>query len=249
MNRYCTIVVPCYNEESRFPLKVFVDFVRANPSIHFLLVNDGSKDQTMKILKEVRAGNEQQVDVLDKPVNGGKGEAVRTGILVALRQSGSQYVGFWDADLATPLEQIHDLAAVFVAKPSVDMVFGARVKLLGRDVNRRAIRHYLGRVFATVVSIVLKLPIYDTQCGAKMFRVTAETEDLFAQPFSSRWVFDVEIIARFIQGRRYNFESVKNAIYEFPLPVWRDVAGSQVRPQDFFRALFDVLQIYLRYRL
>jgi len=123
------------------------------------------------------------------------------------------------------------------------------VKLLGRDVNRRAIRHYLGRVFATVVSIVLKLPIYDTQCGAKMFRVTAETEDFFVQPFSSRWVFDVEIIARFIQARRYNFESVKNAIYEFPLPVWHDVAGSQVRPQDFFRALFDVLQIYLRYRL
>ena len=102
-------------------------------------------------------------------------------------------------------------------------------------------------VFATVVSIVLRLPIYDTQCGAKVFRVTPETRELFAEPFGSRWIFDVEIIARFIRQRGYDMASVQSAIYEFPLPEWRDVAGSQVRTADFFRAFFDVLKIYRRY--
>lgn len=248
MNQPGTIVIPCYNEEKRFPFDRFVAFVEANPSIHFLLVNDGSKDKTMDVLRRARTGREHQVDILDQPANGGKGEAVRAGILRALQRDGSAYVGFWDADLATPLEQIADLAGVLAARPELAMVFGARVKLLGRYVERRAVRHYLGRIFATVVSTVLRLPIYDTQCGAKIFRHTNTTGELFAEPFCSRWVFDVEIIARFIRQRNYDMAAVERSIYEFPLPEWRDVAGSQVRPGDFLRAFFDVLRIYRRYR-
>ena len=248
MNRPCTIVIPCYNEESRFPYDQFTAFVAANPAIHFLLVNDGSKDRTIDLLWRAGAGREDQVGVIDRPVNGGKGEAVRSGVLAALQREGCLYVGFWDADLATPLEQIVDLVEVLATRPGVARVFGARVKLLGRQVERRAVRHYLGRVFATVVSVALRLPIYDTQCGAKIFRLSDETSGLFAAPFCSRWVFDVEIIARFIRQRQYNMDSVESAIYEFPLPVWRDVAGSRVRPRDFFRAFFDVLKIYRRYR-
>jgi len=248
MSRPCTIVIPCYNEESRFPLREFAAFVAANPSIYFLLVNDGSKDKTIKVLRRARAGLESQVGIIDQPANGGKGEAVRAGILAALQREGCLYVGFWDADFATPLEQIGDLAGVLATRPGVAMVFGARVKLLGRHVERRAVRHYLGRIFATVVSVALRLPIYDTQCGAKLFRVSGEINELFATPFCSRWVFDVEIIARFIRQRQYDMGSVESAIYEFPLPVWRDVAGSRVRPRDFFRAFFDVFKIYRRYR-
>jgi len=248
MNQPCIIVIPCYNEEFRFPLDRFAAFVAAHPSIHFLLVNDGSKDNTIDVLRRARTGREDQVGVIDQPVNGGKGEAVRTGILAALQREGCLYAGFWDADMATPLELIDDLAGILVRRPEVAMVFGARVKLLGRQVERRAIRHYLGRIFATVVSVTLRLPIYDTQCGAKIFRVTTETTGLFAEPFGSRWVFDVEIIARFIRGRGYDMASVERAIYEFPLPEWRDVAGSSVRPRDFFRAFFDVLEIYRRYK-
>lgn len=248
MNRPCTIVIPCYNEESRFPSGRFGAFAAAHPSIHFLLVNDGSTDNTINVLRRASAGREDQVGVIDQPVNGGKGEAVRAGILAALQREGCLYTGFWDADLATPLELIDDLAGVLANRPEVAMVFGARVKLLGRHVERRAIRHYLGRIFATVVSVTLRLAIYDTQCGAKIFRVTSETAALFAEPFCTRWVFDVEIIARFIRRRGYDIASVERAIYEFPLPEWRDVAGSRVRPRDFFRAFFDVLKIYRRYR-
>jgi dolichyl-phosphate beta-glucosyltransferase len=248
MNQPCSIVIPCYNEETRFPFDHFAGFVAANPSIRFLLVNDGSKDKTLDVLRRARAGREEQIDVIDQPVNGGKGEAVRAGVLAALQREGCLYVGFWDADLATPLEMIEELAAVLANRPELAMVFGARVKLLGRRVERRAIRHYLGRIFATVVSLALRLPIYDTQCGAKIFRVTGETKVLFAEPFGSRWVFDVEIIARFIRQRRYDMASVQSSIYEFPLPEWRDVAGSRVRPGDFLKAFADVVKIYSRYR-
>ena len=248
MNRPSTIVIPCYNEELRFPLDRFTAFVAANPSTHFLLVNDGSTDDTLAVLQRASAGREDQVGVINQPANGGKGEAVRCGILAALQREGCLYVGFWDADMATPLEIIEDLVGVLSTRPEVAMVFGARVKLLGWHVERRAIRHYLGRVFATVVSVTLRLPIYDTQCGAKVFRVTQGTKELFAERFCSRWVFDVEIIARFIRQRGYDIASVERSIYEFPLPEWRDVAGSRVRPRDFVRAFFDVLKIYYRYR-
>jgi dolichyl-phosphate beta-glucosyltransferase len=248
MSAPCTIVIPCYNEASRFPFDHFTSFVGAHPGIRFLLVNDGSKDNTLEVLQRARVGREAQVEVLNQPVNGGKGEAVRSGVLAALKQASCQYVGFWDADLATPLNMIPELSAVLQARPELAMVFGARVKLLGRQVERRAIRHYLGRVFATAVSVALRLPIYDTQCGAKIFRVTPETPALFAEPFCSRWVFDVEIIARFIRQRHYDMKSVESSIYEFPLPEWRDVAGSRVKPGDFFKAFFDVLKIYGKYR-
>lgn len=248
MNRPCTIVIPCYNEAARFPVDIVTAFADSNPGIHFLLVNDGSTDNTLDVLQRARAGRAPQVDVINQPVNGGKGEAVRAGVLAALERSGCLYVGFWDADLATPLPAINELMAVIASRPELEMIFGARIKLLGRRVERQTIRHYLGRVFATVVSTALRLPIYDTQCGAKIFRVGAATRVLFGEPFCTRWVFDVEILARFIRLCGYNMELVQNSIYEFPLQEWRDVAGSRVRPRDFFRAFFDVLRIYRRYR-
>jgi hypothetical protein len=159
---------------------------------------------------------------------------------------GANYVGYWDADLATPLEAIHDLLAVLEEHKEFDMAFGARVRLLGRRIERSAVRHYLGRVFATAAATVLGIPIYDTQCGAKLLRVTPDIVSLFAEPFSSRWIFDVELIARYIQ----NVGSVAGArgqIFEFPLHIWEDVKGSKVKPRHFVIALLDLWRIYLRY--
>jgi dolichyl-phosphate beta-glucosyltransferase len=131
--------------------------------------------------------------------------------------------------------------------PAIQWVFGARVNLLGRRIHRRPVRQYLGRVFATVVSTLLRLPVYDTQCGAKLFRATADLNEVLETPFGSRWVFDVEMIARLLHLHGRNVDRVRATIYEFPLHAWEDIAGSKVRSGDFVKAIREVLAIYRRY--
>ena len=114
-----TIVIPCYNEAARFPVDPFLAYSDGNPDVHFLLVNDGSSDDTLALLNRVRKGREEQITVLDQPCNGGKGEAVRCGVLVALNQPGRTYVGFWDADMATPLVAIEELVNELIDRKSV----------------------------------------------------------------------------------------------------------------------------------
>lgn len=238
------MVVPCYNEELRLPAGEFRQFL-CESQFQFVFVDDGSRDKTFDRLESIREGKEDRVFVLRSSANQGKAEAVRMGFNFALDQ-GADYIGFWDADLATPLEAIPQFMAIFENRPDLDMVFGARVKLLGRHVHRKITRHYLGRVFATVVSTLLRLPIYDTQCGAKIFRVRPGTPKLTAEPFSTRWVFDVELLARYI-GQLGSAQMAAQRIYEFPLDTWEDIGGSKVKPLDFFVALRDVTLIYWKY--
>jgi dolichyl-phosphate beta-glucosyltransferase len=243
-NPRVAIVVPCYNESHRLPVARFEEYIQSTGT-EFVFVDDGSTDNTFEMLKKIEAAYPDQVVVVSCGSNRGKGEAVRQGINVAFARH-VDYVGFWDADLATPLEVVSDFLAEFARGRDCLMVFGARVRLLGREIDRSVIRHYFGRVFATVASVVLRLPVYDTQCGAKLFRVTPVTVALFATPFCSRWTFDVEIIARHIQ-KVGSVTTAASQIIEFPLYIWKDVAGSKVKPRHFFIALFDMCRIYLLY--
>ncbi|MEM1007451.1 MAG: dolichyl-phosphate beta-glucosyltransferase [Myxococcota bacterium] len=247
-NAQATIVVPCYNEEKRLCLQAFLHFAQQHPHIHFLFVNDGSTDQTQSVLEQLHRAQPNQLSVHTLVQNQGKAEAVRQGILHAFSK-GSKYIGFWDADLATPLSAIPDFCTKLDQHNELIMVFGSRIRLLGRQIERQPTRHYFGRVFATLVSLMLKLPIYDTQCGAKLFRASPETEALFQARFLSRWIFDVELLARFIQARQQQGQShtTHNAIYEVPLFEWRDVSGSKVTPTDGIRAFYELSGIYRKY--
>jgi dolichyl-phosphate beta-glucosyltransferase len=241
------IVIPCYNEARRLDLAKFRQFLSTQRSIRLIFVDDGSRDHTVQILKELCSGFEQSTYILAQKRNSGKGEAVRAGLMHALGETDIESVGFWDADLATPLETIPRFIDILRIQSEIDMVFGARVQLLGRNVHRKATRHYLGRVFATAVSAVLELPIYDTQCGAKLFRVTPDTKAIFRDPFLSRWVFDVEIIARYQAFYRERGIQLANTIYEYPLETWIDVEGSKVHAGDFLKAFWDIVRIRQKY--
>src|ERR1700730_4147538 len=235
------VVIPCYNEGTRLRRDSFTRFL-ANSDVSLIFVNDGSKDNTLSVLETMVEGH-SQVRIVNLEENGGKAEAVRRGILVAI-DAGADYVGYWDADLATPLQTISEFVDVLDIHDDVDFILGARVSLLGRHIERKASRHYLGRAFATAASLTLALPVYDTQCGAKMLRVFPGARQLFERPFGSRWIFDVELIARYLMR-------VKDAsgLYEYVLPEWRDVGESNVKSTDFLRAIGEMSQIYREYSL
>jgi glycosyltransferase involved in cell wall biosynthesis len=242
-----TIVVPCYNEATRLRTDVFHDYLRSHPGTSFLFVDDGSKDATLTVLQKLKESDPQRISVFPLAQNSGKGEAVRQGLQQAVKLQPAGYVGYWDADLATPLDAIEDLQGVLDARPAIKIVMGSRVRLLGRDIQRKATRHYLGRVFATAASMTLRLAVYDTQCGAKLLRVTPELPKLLEHPFCSRWIFDVELIARFAQAYPTTTGD-PNWIYEFPLHRWEDIEGSKLKAFDFVRAARDLLEIRSRYR-
>ena len=236
------MVVPCYNEGGRLPREAFRDFAEAWGHGRFLFVDDGSTDDTFTVLSNLKTTLPKNFDILRLPSNVGKAEAVRQGFLQAFRTD-PEYVGFWDSDLATPLDTIRLFESVFRDRPQTEMVLGARVRLLGRDVRRKIVRHYLGRAFATAVSFISGLEVYDSQCGAKLFRTTNTVRAVFATPFQSRWIFDVEILIRFVKLKPPRMDT-QAYLYELPLPVWHDVPGSKLRPRDFGRALVDLVRIY-----
>lgn len=236
------VVVPCYNEAKRLPQEDFLHYAEEHSDVAFLFANDGSSDNTLEVLQSL-ASRHERLNYCDLQPNGGKAQAVRRGMLFAAEKFQPEYIAFWDADLATPLEEIDRM--VRWAEKGYDAVMGLRLMRLGAKVHRKSSRHYLGRCFATVASLLLDLPVYDTQCGAKLFRTTV-VEPLFSQPFITRWLFDVEILARY--NNSFGKENAVKKIYEMPLFQWEDIQGSRLKSRDFIKAPWELLKIKMKYR-
>jgi dolichyl-phosphate beta-glucosyltransferase len=236
------VVVPCYNEASRLPVDRYLEWLSGCENATLLFVDDGSCDGTDEVLRALASGARGRAHVLTLPRNAGKAEAVRQGMLRALDFQ-PLVVAYWDADLATPLGALSDFEKLLEAQPEIDIALGTRVRLLGHDIRRCATRHYFGRVFATAASLVLNLPVYDTQCGAKVFKSHC-VRQIFAEPFHTHWVFDVELLARCLVARGAQDPEAPLRICEMPLRAWYDVPGSKVRPVDAIRAFVDLARIY-----
>ena len=244
---HAIVVVPCFNEARRLNLPAIQDFGRRTERVELLFVDDGSCDETFDLIDHLHRVNPRHFDCLRLARNVGKAEAVRQGVLAALARR-PDYLGYWDADLATPLADIETFARVLDTKPTIDLVVGTRMRLLGHKIDRQPLRYALGRVFATTASCALGMRIFDTQCGAKLFRVTPCTAALFEQAFSTRWIFDVELMARLKLARRAaGAPPARDAIYELPLDAWRDVRGSSVKSSDFVKAIGEMARIWWTY--
>jgi dolichyl-phosphate beta-glucosyltransferase len=235
------VVVPCYNEARRLDLPAYGAFLNRCAGAAVLFVDDGSIDKTAALLEQFAEQHAGRVSVRRLARNFGKAEAVRQGMLAAAEQ-GPKFIGYWDADLATPLSAVNQFRELLIRRPDLSLVVGSRVAMLGRQIKRSWRRHLAGRAFATAASLALGLVVYDTQCGAKLFRAEPAMTLLFKRRFRSRWIFDVEILARLVAaaGR----QQAEQMIYECPLDRWTDVRGSRLKPSDFLRAAADLAGIY-----
>jgi dolichyl-phosphate beta-glucosyltransferase len=236
-----TLVVPCYDEEHRLDAGALLAMVDGRPDVRLLLVDDGSRDGTRRVLEGLAAARPGRIEALVLSPNGGKAEAVRQGMRAALAGP-VDIVGYFDADLSTPPEEILRLLDI-TASGRAAVVMGARVALLGSDIHRAALRHYLGRVFASFASIMLAVRVYDTQCGAKLFRRSPALAAALETPFLSRWAFDVELLGRLFTGTPDVARISPNDVLEVPLHTWRDVPGSKVDPTAMVGALKDLALI------
>ena len=242
--RNMCIIIPCYNEAGRLNVPEFLEWAGREPDLHFLFVDDGSTDGTGEILDRLSRACPEQIRHITMERNRGKAEAVRRGFLESF-DSGFDVIGYWDADLATPLETIPRFCELLEVR-EVDGVIGSRVMLLGRHIRRNPFRHYLGRVFATCASLAIGLPVYDTQCGAKIFRNTERLRQVFSTPFRVKWTFDVEILARFLLLERVfggPGPGIRDRFVEYPLERWDDVPGSKLKTRDFFRGAWEIMKI------
>lgn len=216
----------------------------AHPQYSFMGVNDGSKDNTLQLLQNVAQQYSQQFFVYDMPQNGGKAEAVRQGLLHAAKMPGFDYYGYWDADFSTPLEEIDWFVYFSGGQLNHQIVMGTRVARLGAGVERKMLRHYLGRIFATIIANMLKIRIYDSQCGAKIIHSSVVTS-LFDKPFVSKWFFDVEVLFRFL--KKSAGENNRGKILEVPLRTWQEIGGSKLKLSDFIKAPVELWRIYRHY--
>lgn len=243
MQQKTAIVVPCYNEEKRLDADAFLELAGKERDISLIFVNDGSSDRTHDRIEELRAMRPAQIQSLDLERNSGKAEAVRRGVLKAM-EMGFTYIGYWDADLSTPLYEIKRFTDILDGSKA-DIVMGSRVRLLGRRINRNKARHYLGRVFATFASLILQIPVYDTQCGAKIFRNNRGLQAAFKTPFRVRWTFDVEVLGRIrVVARAWGQAEPSLSWVEYPLDEWEDVKGSKLGRADFLVAGVELLKMF-----
>lgn len=238
------IVVPCYNEAERLNADAFVNYLEGAPVVSFIFVNDGSKDATLERLIALRNRAPERITVLNLAKNGGKAEAVRQGLILAT-DMGAEFVGYWDADLATPLDAIDDFVNVAGKFSETQVVYGARRALLGHRIERTMGRRAVSRICAMLARQAVRLPIGDTQCGAKLLRNTPILKAAVAQPFTAGWLFDVELFSRL--SSRFADRSL--AFYEQPLAEWEEVAGSKVSSQAIVKSGIRMLRLIAEARL
>lgn len=238
------VVIPCYNEETRLSGKEFADFVHQNLGYHLCFVNDGSKDNTLGVLENLRKGREDYISIYDCEQNGGKAEAVRLGILHLAKNPHFDYIGYLDADLSTDFQDFEDLVKT-IEISKFKIVSGSRISRMGADITKESARKIISMTINLIIRMILGMSFRDTQCGAKI--MTKEiANNMFNEKFVTRWIFDVEIFLR--MKKFYGKDAVQDLICEQPLKRWIHADGSKLSMKDSIKIVGQLLEIGIHYR-
>ena len=238
------VVIPCYNEEKRLLSKEFLNFIEKHSGYHLCFVNDGSKDNTLEVLKNLQKNREDYITVYDCAKNGGKAEAVRQGMLHMAKHEDLDYIGFLDADLSTDLSDFDDLVST-IENSNYKIVSGSRISRMGADITKESARKVISLSINYIIRKILSMDFKDTQCGAKIFHKDV-IEISFKEKFVTQWIFDVEIFKRITQ--HFGLEKAKQILCEKPLKRWIHADGSKLSMKDSFKIIFQLGQIAWMYR-
>ena len=240
------LIIPCYNEEKRLNVNAFIDFISQENEYHICFVNDGSKDKTVKVLKEIQDTNPLKVSIIDIKKNTGKAAAVRAGARYLYSKGNIQYIGFIDADLSTDFEDFGELLKTLKTNNELSFVFGSRAKNASEAIEKDKIRAIISKVINLLIVFILGLSIGDTQCGAKVFRA-ALVPVMFDKAFFSRWLFDVEMFIRL--KRHMGKNEIVKSIFEQPLKRWIHMEDSKLGLKDSLEIPYRLLSIWYNYNV
>jgi glycosyltransferase involved in cell wall biosynthesis len=238
------IVIPCYNEENRLCVDEFIQFVHQNLGYHLCFVNDGSKDNTLEVLNNLRKGREDYISIYNCEKNGGKAEAVRLGVLHLAKNLNLDYIGYLDADLSTDFKDFEDLVKT-IETSRFKIVSGSRIDRMGANITKESARKVISKTINMIIRMILGMSFQDTQCGAKIMTKDVAT-NMFNEKFVTRWIFDVEIFLR--MKKFYGKELVNNLICEQPLKRWIHADGSKLSMRDSVKIVGQLLEIAVHYR-
>lgn len=232
---YLSVVIPVYNEQERMipTLKEIVAYLSSkSTSWEIIVVDDGSKDQTVKYVQEF-VRQHKEIVFLTNPCNHGKGYVVRQGIL----NSHGKYVLFTDADLSAPIHEVEKL--LFHLNSGYDVAIGSRA-LKDSSIKVSLGRGIIGSTFNLIVRVLLLPDIVDTQCGFKCFK-GGVAHKLFKQQKMDGFSFDVEIL---YLARMNNYR-----IKQVPIE-WCQSSSTRVNLiSDPFKMFADVLKIWGRLKI
>jgi len=226
-----SIVIPAYNEGARIGAtleKVLAYVARQGWDAEVVVVNDGSKDNTVEIVSGFAAKN-PGLRLVENPGNRGKGYSVRNGMLNAL----GELLLFSDADLSSPIEEAVKLFGAI--RGGADVAIGSRWLQRELQTQRQPLyRQLFGRIFNLLLRTLLGLKFKDTQCGFKAFTRPA-AQAIFPQQRIERWGFDPEIL---YLANKFGFRTVE-------VPVeWAHDEGTRISPlRDGTRMFFEMLKI------
>ncbi|MCC6298413.1 MAG: glycosyltransferase family 2 protein [Anaerolineales bacterium] len=212
-----SIIVPAFNEEDLIAgtLDAIQNFLRGrNESFELILVDDGSRDNTVRLAEEWGRATASPLRALVNEKNMGKGFSVRRGV----QESRGKFLIFIDADLPYELEAIDGFLQAL--NNGADLAIGSRV-LPGSEVKGvPAMRFFAGQVFSWMVQAFLFLGIRDTQCGFKSFRAEA-ARVIFRRLTIGGFGFDVELL--------YIARKLKYRIQPVAVRMMHHRLGSRVR--------------------